>query len=161
MEKSTNEVASATPEKVMPEKATRRERVNFSQARKKLDGITLKKDPKHWVLRWVNDDGDNIQDKLNRGYVFVEKDEVEGSVGDREVHGGNSDLNNRISRIVTKDRANPIRGYLMKIPKEFYTEDLKLKEAENAKVDEAIRAGQSGGASVANQYGDVSVTRRQ
>jgi len=66
------------------EKSTKRERVTFNGSRRKLQGAELKKDAGHWVLRWVNDDGDRLTDMQARGYEFVSPDEITGSVGDRD-----------------------------------------------------------------------------
>jgi hypothetical protein len=90
--------------------------------------------------------------------VFVDPKEI-GQVGDREVHGGNSDLNSKVSKVVGRTaQSQPIRAFLMKISRAFYDEDQAKKEMTNRRVDDALRAGKAGGASIENQYGKVEVT---
>lgn len=133
---------------------THRERVPFSANRKRLS-VNLKIDG--YVHRWFNDQDDRIQRAIDAGYEFVKPEEI-GSVGDKEVHGGNSDLNSKVSRVVGRTSDNqPIRAFLLKLKSEFYAEDKAKKEATNRLVDDAVRAGKAGGASVENQYGSVDL----
>lgn len=130
---------------------THRERVPFSTNRKRL---SVKKIDGYFT-RFFNDIDDRVQRALDAGYEFVKPDEI-GSVGDKEVHGGNSDLNSKVSRVVGRDSNNKaIRAYLLKIRLAFYEEDKAKKEETNRLVDDAVRAGKAGGASIENQYGNV------
>jgi hypothetical protein len=136
---------------------TRRERTPFSANRKRLEVATKEKG---FVYRWFNDQDDRIQRAQDAGYEFVKKGTTE--VGDKEVGRGNTDLNSRTSTVVGRTaQSQPIRAYLMRIPEAWYQEDQEAKEATNAMVDEAIRAGTAGGASIKNQYGDVDLQRKQ
>ena len=142
-------------------KESKRERISFAESRRRLSGTELIPElAKKYHVRWFNDENDRIERAINGGYEFVTKDELAGRVGDKEVHGDNSDLNDKVSKIVGKDEADPIRAYFLKIKNEFWEEDQAAKRAKNQLVDEAIRGGTSGGASVANQYGDVNLSRR-
>lgn len=131
-----------------------RERTPFSANRSRLK-VDLKE--KGFTHRWFNDQDDRVQRALDAGYAFVKPDEI-GQVGDKEVHGGNTDLGSKVSRVVGRTaESQPIRAYLMKIPDAFYKEDQAKKEEVNRRVDEAVRAGKAGGAAIENQYGNVSL----
>ena len=142
-------------------KEGKRERVSFSGSRRRLSGTELIPElASQYHVRWFNDESDRIERAINGGYEFVTKDELVGRVGDKEIHGDNSDLNDKVSKVVGKDEAGPIRAYFLKIKNEFWEEDQAELESKNALVDEAIRGGTSGGASVANQYGKIDLARR-
>ena len=138
---------------------THRERTPFSSSRMRLE--VNWRDPekqKNFVARWFNDVDGRVARALDGGYEYVKPEEVVG-VGDSEVHGGNTDLNSRVSRVVGRAEGNiPIRGFLMKIKKSWYDKDQKVKARKNALVDQAIRSGSSGGASIENKYGNVNLS---
>ena len=139
------------------QKAVKRERTSFAASRRKLDGVVvIPQVEKNYFLRWFNDVDNKLQRATDAAFEFVLAKEIVGRVGDKEVHGDNSDLNSRVSR---KTRLGDIEitVYLMKQPNEFHKEDMEEKEAKNALVDDAIRAGTSGGATIGNQYGDVKL----
>jgi hypothetical protein len=148
-------VAEATVE-AKPKKA-RRERVSFNASRMRLNIELNENLESEYHVRWFNDQDDRISRATRAGWDFVYENELEGHVGDKEVHGGSSDLNNKVSKVVGKDGTV---AFALKICNEFWEADQAEKAKKNDQVDDAIRAGQSGGASVANQYGDVSLTRR-
>jgi len=133
-------------------------RVPFSGPRKKLDVIWAdKKSAEAYVARWVNDQGNRIQDALAAGYDFVLQEEIAG-VGVSDVHSGNTDIGSRVSRVVGRTNTNDsIRAYLMKIEKGFYDEDQLAKESHNQLTDHSVRAGTVGGAMIGNQYGKVDL----
>ncbi len=142
-------------EKVITEKGTR-ERVPFSANRKRL---SLNKQFDGFVTRWFNDVDDRLQRAEDGGYQFVHRKDI-GQVGDKDVSNGNTDVNSRVSRVVGRQpTGQPIRAYLMKIRKDWYDADQAKKEEINKRVDDAIRAGTSGGANVTNQYGSVQLNR--
>ena len=137
----------------------KRQRTPFSANRKRL-GVTFKdeNEQKAFVHRWLNDQDGRVQRAEEAGYQFVSRDEI-AHVGDPDVHQDNSDLNSKVSKVVGRTEGNqPIRAFLMKIPKEFYDEDQAAKEERNAMVDKAIRAGKAGGTDVENKYGDVRMS---
>jgi len=129
-------------------------RVPFSGPRLRLqlsDADRKTFEEQGYVPRWFNDQDGRIERAQGGGYTFVKPDEVP-SLGSGAIHEGNTDLGPVVSKIVSK--GDPvIRGYLMKIQKEYYDADQAAKEEGNAKVDEALAAGGAGGASVENQYG--------
>ena len=140
-----------------PKKKAKRERVSFNASRMRLQ-IELREDlAKEYHVRWFNDQDDRVSRATRAGWEFIYENELVGHVGDKEVHGGSSDLNNKVSKVVGKDGTV---AFALKLRNEFWDEDQAEFAKKNDLVDEAIRAGQSGGASIANQYGDVSLTRR-
>ncbi len=84
------------------------------------DGYQYRVFNDNWMTR-----PDNIQRALRAGYEFVNSDE------DKQ----------RPQTVGTNDNGTPIRGFLMRIPKEIYEEDQKAKQKEVDKVDEQIRTG--------------------
>lgn len=131
----------------------KRKRVPFGSHRLKLqlsaDDLKMI-DEAGYVARWFNDQHGRIEAALAGGYEHIDP-EYATSLGQSALHEGNTDLNKRVSKVVTK-QGEPVRAYLMWIKKRFFNEDQKAKEAVNRQVDDAIRAGQPGGATVENQY---------
>ena len=81
------------------------------------------------VARWVNDTGGRIQKFQRGGYEFVDPN-TGVKVGEAGGDQRPGDLGSRISKTVGQDKdGKPIRAYLMAIPKEYYDEDQKLKQA--------------------------------
>ena len=140
-----------------PPKKAKRERVSFNQSRRRLEIDLIPEIARDFVPRWFNDTDDRIARALRAGWESVYEHEIEGHVGDKEVHGDSSDLNKKVTKVVDKQGTV---AYALKQRKEFYEEDQAEKAAKNDLIDEAIRAGTSGGANIANQYGDVRLTRR-
>ena len=140
-----------------PPKQAKRERTSFASSRMRLQIDLIPEVAKEYFPRWFNDSDDRLQRALSAEWQFIYKNEIVGHVGDKEVHGDSSDLNNRVTKVVDKQGTV---AYAMKLRHEFRKEDQAELAAKNNLVDEAIRAGQSGGASVARQYGSVNLTRR-
>lgn len=140
-----------------PPKKAKRERTSFNSSRMRLNIDLIPEVAQEYHVRWFNDQDDRLSRATRGGWEFITQNELEGHVGDKEVHGDSSDLNGRVSKVVGKDGTV---AYALKLRNEFWEEDQAEQAARNDLVDEAIRAGQSGGASIANQYGDVKVSRR-
>lgn len=68
---------------------------------------------------------DNIQRALSAGYEFVDSEEKR----------------QKPKVVGTNDNGTPIKGYLMRIPKEIFDEDQAAKQKDIDKVDEQIRSG--------------------
>lgn len=138
----------------------KRERVPFGANRQKL---AVRQEFPGFVLRWVNDTEDRLARAEAGGYVFVTKSELGETLGEGQLHQENTDLNSRVSKVVSKGVDSPIRAYLMKIKKAWYEADQKAKEEVNQEVDNAIQRGRAGGAAIENQYtprgGGVSLQR--
>ncbi len=123
------------------------ERIPFGANRSKLH---VTDEIKGYHLRWFNDVDGRLQRALDGSYVYVDRKEVP-RLGQGEIHQDNTDLNSRVSKVVS--RGEPvIRAYLMKIKDKFFKKDQEAKEAINAQIDEALRDGKPGGNVVENQY---------
>jgi hypothetical protein len=141
----------------------RRNRIRFAGPRKRLQIDESLLDPEY-EYHWFNDDNGEVAQAERAEYVFVTKDEIKDpeAIGDKEVHGGNTDLNSFVSRVVGRNRAGgEMRAFLMKLRKEVYDADQEWREQEvNAQVDAALLAGKPSGSSVENAYGlKASISR--
>lgn len=118
--------------------AVRRKRGVFNGTKGKLSVDT---NLPGYHLHIMNDDKTRIQDALDNGYVFVKPEEVEG-LSDNVV-AKNGDLgDSRIRFLVgSRDKGEPMYGYLMKIRQEWYEEDQAELQAKNNRIDAAIRNG--------------------
>jgi hypothetical protein len=83
-----------------------------------------KQDP-NFSYRVINDQDERLQQAQEAGYEFVVSDEPLGDK--RAAEGG------KIDSRVSKPVGNNTRGYLMRIPKEYYKED---QDAKMEKIDE-------------------------
>lgn len=133
-------------------KSEKRQRVGFTGHRTRLqlsksDLEAMRKDG--YQPYWHSED--NVDEALSAGYEFVRPEEAR-SIGQQELHEGNSDLGNKVSKIVTKSNP-PVRAFLMKQKIKFYEEDARERERVNAKVDESLRGGEG----IENQYGSVTI----
>ena len=125
----------------------KKQRVPFGANRTKLQ---VEDDIPGYKLRWFNDIDGRLQRAQDGGYEFVNRNEVP-RLGQGEIHQDNSDLNSRVSKVVS--RGEPvIRAYLMKIKSKWYDEDQRAKEAINREIDEALRDSKPGGNVIENQY---------
>ena len=136
------------PDKIGKVKRKKVERVPFGAHRTKLQVPAIE----GYKLRWINDVDGRPDRAIEGGYEFVMKDEVPKAIGQGNLHQDNSDMNGRVSRVVSKGKTTPIRAYLMKIRQEWYDEDQVAKEGVNRQIDEALRQGTPGGNTVENQY---------
>jgi hypothetical protein len=95
--------------------------------------------PKGYVGRWINHDGERVQQALNAGYIPVLKD---GSLGDIEVSGGDlAHEDEWVSKAVGETNFGKLIAYLMAIRKEWYEESQKAKQADIDLFDQAILQG--------------------
>jgi len=119
--------------------AERRRKIR--EARKRLGGIQGQKllAPKKqgFVRRWVNDEGNRLEEMLDKGYTFVE---------DADAVIPTSDTGSRKSQHVgTQKSGDGLRAYLMETPQEFYEEDQKEKAAQIEKTAQQTRRGHIAG----------------
>lgn len=106
----------------------RAERIPLGVRKQKLNAEIRK----GYVGRWVNDDGDRINQALQGGYTFVAKDNVAKS----------DDPGNRISRVVgSKASGGALTAYLMEIPEEWYREDQLAKQGRIDDTEALIKRG--------------------
>lgn len=104
----------------------RAERIPLGARRQRL-GAPLRKG---YARRWINDSPGRVEHAEKRsGWTFVTKKDEEG----RE---------ERWSEIVgVNDDGNPLRAYLMEIPKEFYDQDQAEKQTPLDEFDKQLRRG--------------------
>jgi hypothetical protein len=164
-EKDVTVTTDVKPESAPNGREARRNRIRFAGPRLRLQVDEELKD-KNFFYRFFNDDKGELGQAQRAGYVYVTKKEMGevDSLGDKEVHGGNTDLNSYVSRVVGRNAANqPLRAYLMKLPRDLYDEDQEWREANvNAAVDESLRRGTPQGHQVQNSYGTrVSIKKGQ
>lgn len=141
--------------KASRKRETRPERTPMGGTRQKLS--VANQDP-NYVYRWVKDvkDGARINQALEAGYEFVQREEV-GDVGEGDVNTGNRDLNSYVSQHGGVENDKSFRLYLMRIKKKWYDEDQKAKQVELDEVDDQLQRGTRFG--VENQYGGVKFTK--
>jgi len=99
-----------------------------------------KQDP-NFVYRVINDQDERLAQAQEAGYEFVTGDEPLGDK--RAAEGG------KIDSRVSKPVGNNTRGYLMRIPKEFYGEDQNAKMSEIDEMEKALKPDKKSG-----QYGE-------
>jgi len=97
--------------------------------------------PSGYVGRWINHDGERVQQALYAGYIPVLKD---GSLGDVEVSGGDLAHEDQwVSKSVGETQYGKLMAYLMAIRKEWYEENMRAKQSDIDLFDEAIQQGNS------------------
>lgn len=111
---------------------TRENRVSMSVPQAKL---AVPKIPGYRTY-WFNNEAGRIEKALKAGYVFVEPEEVEmpgGQLGSNDAESRNTDLGSRVSMIgggLTRHN-EPVRLYLMKIPEEYFQDDMKARDEQS------------------------------
>lgn len=92
-------------------------------------------------LHIINDDRTRLQDALDNGYEFVNPDEIKG-VSENVVSRNGELGKDRVRFLVgSQENGQPMYAYLMKIRQEWYEEDQAELQAQNDKIDLAIRKG--------------------
>jgi len=89
-----------------------------------------KQDP-NYVYRVINDQDDRLVLAQEGGYEFVTGNE---QLGDKRAAEGG-----KIDSRVSKPVGNGVRGFLMRIPKEFYEEDQNAKMGEVDEVEKSFK----------------------
>lgn len=125
--------------------APARQRIPLSVPRRKLQVQPIP----GFVLYWFKES--NTFDAINAGYDFVDSQEVrlnQTNEANSADTSGNTDLGSRVSVIGDRmgEHGRPERLILMKIREDWWREDRKLLDNENAAVIEAIFGGQILGA---------------
>jgi hypothetical protein len=106
-----------------------------------------RKDP-DFEYRIVNDDGDNVADRIAQGYVLVERSETD--VGTPRVDAASAE-GTPIQLSVGQGK----KAFLMKIPKEYYEEDQAIKQDAVDKTEAATKAE-----ALSGTYGKIEITRK-
>jgi len=118
--------------------ATRRKRGVFNGTSAKL---RIDETIPGYHLHIINDDKNRIQEAQDNGYEFVSPKEI-GNVSEN-VTSRNGDIGTQRVRFLvgSKERGEPMYGYLMKQRQEWYDEDQAELAARNNMIDTAVRAG--------------------
>jgi len=99
-----------------------------------------KQDP-NFVYRVINDQDDRLVQAQEAGYDFVVGDEPLGDK--RAAEGG------KIDSRVSKPVGNGVRGFLMRIPKDYYEDDQNAKMSAVEETEKALKPNKKAG-----EYGD-------
>ena len=132
-------------------------RIPFSATNQKLQVEFV--DPEFhdkYFSRWFNDQRGRIQRALNAGYEYVDAEEVIGLGGqDMQL---NNDQGTRVSQVVTGPvDGNPeVVAYLMKLRREWWSEDQHVKVQRRKASENAVYAGNSAREAVKTLYGDIT-----
>jgi len=126
-ETSLLEQSTAEPEVL--EVPVRRKRESHGMARYRL---SVPQGIPGYYIRWCNDDGREIEWRLQSDYAFVEPNEV-----------GLSDVTeSKVKRLVgVKENGDPLFAFLMKIRSEWRSEDEKEESESQARIEQQIKGG--------------------
>ncbi len=91
----------------------------------------------NFVYRVINDQDDRLKRAQEAGYEFVVSDE---QLGDKRVAEGG-----KVDSRVSKPVGNGVRGFLMRIPREYYDEDQQAKAQRIDDVEAAMKPNTSKG----------------
>lgn len=93
---------------------------------------------------WMNDYPGRIEQALNAGYTFVDREEallVSPDLAGVRL-GSGTDLGSRVSLVVGQDKfGQPLRAYLMKIRLDWFVADQAKSQAQLDEMDSAIKRG--------------------
>lgn len=131
--------------KVTSETRVRTRRSPLEGGRDKL--AVANQDP-NFVYRWVNDTPGRIDELRERGYEVV--------TSDVEVGQSKVDRGSKVGSAPVIQAGGGITAVLMRIPREWYNEDLAAKASENDAMEAAMRTR----AKQAGDYGSVNITRK-
>lgn len=104
------------------------------------------KDPSY-VYRIINDSGDRVQEFLDAGYELVSASSVR--VGDKRV--GKATAEGTVSQVSV---GQGMKGYIVRIRKEWYEEDQAAKQQRVADAEAATKAKALDGT-----YGQLEISR--
>jgi hypothetical protein len=97
----------------------------------------------NYVYRVINDQDERLKQAQEAGYEFVISNE---RLGDKRVAEAGA-VDSRVSKPV----GNGTRGFLMRIPKEFYTEDQEAKMGKIAEIEKSFKPDKT---NIKNAYGE-------
>jgi hypothetical protein len=118
-------------------RANRPKRVPLGQRNRLSFGA---QDP-NYVYRVINDQDERLMQAQEAGYEFVTGDQPLGDK--RAAEGG------KIDSRVSKPVGNGVRGFLMRIPKEYYEEDQNAKIGKIEDLEKALKPNTAKG-----EYGE-------
>lgn len=117
--------------RISRDESVRPQRIPVASSRAPL--VVKGLDQKNFFARWVADIDERIQNFLNAGYEFVNRDQIQ-SAGVKTVETTNS-TDTRVS----KPGGRGVTLYLMRQPMKFYKEDRKAKDREIDLTEESIK----------------------
>lgn len=142
------------------------EQVQMRAERVPFGGFSLKlevknKDPNFYYY-WFKDEGDMLTRAEEAGYEYVSPRQagMRERLTNRDVHGGNQSIVDRIERTGGRDEFG--RHYnlvLMRQPMEYHLLDKAAADKVTDEVDNAINRQTFSGSNVAQKYGDVQMNR--
>ena len=91
--------------------------------------LTFGEQDPNFVYRVINDQDERLKQAQEAGYEFVISDQ---QLGDKRVAEGG-----KVDSRVSKPVGNGVRGFLMRIPREYYNED---QQAKADRIDESEKA---------------------
>lgn len=98
-----------------------------------------------YYIRWCNDDGKELQWRLQSDYEFVAAEEV-------GLTSENQD-DTKVKRIVgTRENGEPLWAYLLKIRQDWRDEDVKEESQLQASFEKQVKGGQIAVAGNDNRY---------
>lgn len=107
----------------------RRKRESHGLARYKL---SIPNTIPGWYVRWVNDDGRELDWRLQSDYEFVEPQEV----------GLAAEKDSRVRRLVgVRENGDPLYAFLMKIRQEWRDEDEREEAEAQVRFERQIKSG--------------------
>lgn len=124
------------------EERTKKERVRgvFNGTQMRMD-VTKTPELEGYVIRWMNDLGNNIRLALSGGWELVGKDEVEFNDAGSVMHRNESFGNAVALTAGANGDGSGMTAYLMKIKQEWYDEDKLAYQQRCDAVMEPIRSG--------------------
>jgi hypothetical protein len=131
--------------RVKRDEPVRAARVPVSSSRAPLEVKGF--DHKNFYGRWVADIDERIQTFLDGGYEFTKKSDIH-KAGERTVDSS-SGLDSRVS----KPGGRGATLYLMQLPRKFYEEDRKAKDAAIDQTEEGLKKTSKSGA----DYGKLKI----
>ena len=93
--------------------------------------LTFGKQDPNFVYRVINDTDERLAEAQEAGYEFVVSD---APLGDKRAAEGG-----KVDSRVSKPVGNGTRGFLMRIPKEFYAEDQAAKMGKVVETEKALK----------------------
>lgn len=106
-----------------------------------------RKDP-NFEYRFVNDDGDNVADRMEQGYEPVLRSET--VVGNKRVDSATPE-----GSVIQISVGQGMKATLMRIPKEYYDEDQAAKQVVVDASESATKAE-----ALSGTYGKLEISRK-
>lgn len=113
-----------------------------------------------WTLHIFNDITGRIEEALQDGWEFVERNEIGSVVAN--VVDGNTDLANKIRfRVGQTENGEGMFAYLMKLPTVSYIENQQKLQRKNDIIDAAIRSGKNVKSDNSREFYDAGISMKR